>query len=178
MPRKRRKKGASSLLKFHKLKSGRKEGWRQWCAFWSGIQCWGSRGSCFISNSYFAFQQWTSPEAACERQTWRHTQHPRKWKGTSTYGRTSSKILFFKCFHLYGTSARKININTYGIRYLWKTIQKVYWSEVYCSEGYLGWWSEVKVLLKLVCCTCRVTILETRYSTFSPLCCVSYVHCC
>jgi len=38
--------------------------------------------------------------------------------------------------------------------------------------------SEVKVLLKLVCYTCGVTILETKDSTFSPLCCFSYVHCC
>jgi hypothetical protein len=65
----------------------------------------------------------------------------------------------------------------------------VKWSEVQCSEGgklgctkkgiYGGWsevkWSEVKVLLKLVCYTCGATILETRYSTFSPLCCFSYL---
>jgi len=31
--------------------------------------------------------------------------------------------------------------------------------------------SEVKVLLKLTSYTCGVTILETRYSTFSPICC-------
>jgi len=31
--------------------------------------------------------------------------------------------------------------------------------------------NEVKVLLKLVYYICAVTILETRYSTFSPLCC-------
>jgi hypothetical protein len=37
-------------------------------------------------------------------------------------------------------------------------------------------WSEVKVLLKMVCCTCGLTILETRYRSFSPLCCFSYVH--
>jgi len=37
---------------------------------------------------------------------------------------------------------------------------------------------EVKVLLKLVCYTCGVTILETMYSTFSPLCSFSCVHCC
>jgi hypothetical protein len=65
----------------------------------------------------------------------------------------------------------------------------VQWSEVKCSavkggklghtvKGVYGWWSAVKVLLKLVCYTCGVTILETRYSTFSPLCCFSCVHCC
>jgi len=34
-------------------------------------------------------------------------------------------------------------------------------------------WSEVKVLLKMVCYTCRWTSLETRYSSFFPLCCFS-----
>jgi hypothetical protein len=33
-------------------------------------------------------------------------------------------------------------------------------------------------MLKLVCYTCRVTVLETKYSTLSPLCCFYYVHCC
>jgi len=37
---------------------------------------------------------------------------------------------------------------------------------------------EVKVMLKLVRNTCGVTILETRHSTFFPLCCFYYVHCC
>jgi len=32
-------------------------------------------------------------------------------------------------------------------------------------------------MLKLVCNTCGVTILETTCSTFFPLCCFSYVHC-
>jgi hypothetical protein len=36
-------------------------------------------------------------------------------------------------------------------------------------KGIYGWWSEVKVMLKLVCITCGVTILETRCSTFLPL---------
>jgi hypothetical protein len=31
-----------------------------------------------------------------------------------------------------------------------------------------GLWGEVKVMLKLVCNTCGVTILETRCSTFFP----------
>ena len=62
---------------------------------------------------------------------------------------------------------------------------KVKWSEGQCSEsgayreGYL-WvakWSEMKVMLKLVCSTCGETILETRCSTFFPLCCFSYAHC-
>jgi hypothetical protein len=55
--KKKKKKSVSSLLKFHKLKSGREEGrGRQWCAFWSEIVL-RQQGSCFISNSYFAFQQ-------------------------------------------------------------------------------------------------------------------------
>ena len=37
---------------------------------------------------------------------------------------------------------------------------------------------EHKVMLKLVCGTCGVTILETRYSTFFLLCCFCYVRCC
>jgi len=32
-------------------------------------------------------------------------------------------------------------------------------------------------MLKLVCNICEVTILETRCSTFFPLCCLSYVYC-
>jgi len=35
---------------------------------------------------------------------------------------------------------------------------------------------EVKFMLKLVCNTCGVTVLEIRCSTFFPLCCFSYVH--
>jgi len=58
---------------------------------------------------------------------------------------------------------------------------------VKCSEGCLsgrivkgicGWWSEVKVMLKLVCISCGVTILETKCSIFFPLCCFSYMQCC
>jgi hypothetical protein len=37
-------------------------------------------------------------------------------------------------------------------------------------KGIYGWCSEVKVLLKMVCYTCGLTILETRY------CCFSYTH--
>jgi len=44
-------------------------------------------------------------------------------------------------------------------------------------KGTYGWWSEVKVMSKLVCNTCGVTILDTMCSTFFPLCCFSYVHC-
>jgi hypothetical protein len=40
-------------------------------------------------------------------------------------------------------------------------------------KGTYGWWSEEKIMLKLVCNTCGVTILETRCSTFFPLCCFS-----
>ena len=36
-------------------------------------------------------------------------------------------------------------------------------------KGIYGWWIEVKVMLKLVCNNCGVTILETRCSTFFPL---------
>jgi hypothetical protein len=36
--------------------------------------------------------------------------------------------------------------------------------------------SEVKVLLKMMCYTCGLRTLETRYGSFSPLCCFSYVH--
>jgi len=36
--------------------------------------------------------------------------------------------------------------------------------------------SELKVLLKMVCYTCGLTTLETRYCSFSPLCYFSYVH--
>jgi len=32
-------------------------------------------------------------------------------------------------------------------------------------------------MLKLMCNTCGVTLLETRCSIFFPLCCFSYVHC-
>jgi len=32
--------------------------------------------------------------------------------------------------------------------------------------------------VKMVCYTCGVTILGTRYCSSSPLCCFSYVHCC
>ena len=64
----------------------------------------------------------------------------------------------------------------------WSELKRteVMWSEVSAMKGgksgrtvkgIYGWWSEVKVLLKLVCYTCGVTILETRYSTFFPLCC-------
>jgi len=35
---------------------------------------------------------------------------------------------------------------------------------------------EVKVLLKMVCYTCGLTTLETRYCSFSPLCCFSCMH--
>jgi hypothetical protein len=35
--------------------------------------------------------------------------------------------------------------------------------------------NEVKVMSKLVCNACGVTILETRFNTFFPLCCFSYV---
>jgi hypothetical protein len=34
----------------------------------------------------------------------------------------------------------------------------------------------VKVLIKLVCYTCGLTTLGTRYCSFSPLCGFSYVH--
>jgi hypothetical protein len=57
LPRCQKKRRVYSLQKFHNLKSGRKGEGRQWCGTWSGIECWGSRGSCFISNSYLAFQQ-------------------------------------------------------------------------------------------------------------------------
>jgi len=46
---------------------------------------------------------------------------------------------------------------------------------VNCIYGLLKW-SEGPV--KIGCCTCGITILETRYSTLSPLCCFTYVHCC
>jgi len=34
----------------------------------------------------------------------------------------------------------------------------------------------VKVVLKMVCYTCGLTTLETKYCSFSPLCCIFYVH--
>jgi hypothetical protein len=37
-------------------------------------------------------------------------------------------------------------------------------------------WSEMKVLLKMVCYTCGLTTLETRYCSFSLLCCFLYRH--
>jgi len=49
----------------------------------------------------------------------------------------------------------------------------VKWSEVKWGEVQ---WSEEKVLLKIVCYTCGLTTLETRYCSFSPLCCFSYMH--
>jgi len=39
-------------------------------------------------------------------------------------------------------------------------------------------WSEVMVMLKLVCSICGVTILYTRCITFFSLWCFPYVHCC
>ena len=36
--------------------------------------------------------------------------------------------------------------------------------------------SEVKILLKMVCYTCGLTTLETRCCSFSPLFCFSYVN--
>jgi hypothetical protein len=36
--------------------------------------------------------------------------------------------------------------------------------------------SEVKVLLKMVCYVYGFTALESRYSSFTPLCCFSYMH--
>ena len=80
----------------------------------------------------------------------------------------------------------------------WCTVKGIYgwWSEVkwsavkgvksWCTvKGIYGWWSEVrwrsqgsevKVLLQMVYYTCGLTTLETRYCSFSPLCCFSYVH--
>ena len=48
----------------------------------------------------------------------------------------------------------------------------------FINESFLSskWLCEVKVLLKMVCYTCGLTTLETRYCSFSPLCCFSYVH--
>jgi len=69
---------------------------------------------------------------------------------------------------------------------------EVKWSAVKGSKsrrivkGIYWWWSEVKVLLKLVCYTCGVTISETRYSTLhcvaSPMviavnCSWSFMYC-
>jgi len=55
------------------------------------------------------------------------------------------------------------------------TVKGIYgwWSELKWVEVQ---WSEVKVLLKLVSYTCVLTTLETRYCSFSPLCCFSYMH--
>jgi len=47
-------------------------------------------------------------------------------------------------------------------------VGEVKWGEVQ--------WIEVKVLLKMVCYTCGLTTLKTRYCSFSPLCCFSYMH--
>ena len=87
------------------------------------------------------------------------------------------------------TARRVIDLVNWRKSELFVNYLKVQWSEVKCSavkggksgstvKGIYGWWSEVKVLLKLLSYTCGITILETRYSNFSPLCCFSYVHCC
>ena len=73
---------------------------------------------------------------------------------------------------------RKV-INVVATWSLGKTIQKVKWSAVGPTVKIIyGWWGEVKVMLKLVCYNCGVTILETRYSIFFPLCCLYYVRFC
>jgi hypothetical protein len=88
---------------------------------------------------------------------------------------------------------RVINVNWRESEWVVNCLKSaVNWSEVKCSavegvksgctvKGIYGWWSEVswsavKVLLKMVCYTCGLTTLETRYCSFSPLCCFSYVY--
>jgi len=72
----------------------------------------------------------------------------------------------------------------------WKLSKKcseVKWSVVQWRGGGIsgrimkviyGWWSEVKVVLKLICNNCGLTISVTRFCTSFPLCCLYYLHCC
>ena len=55
-------------------------------------------------------------------------------------------------------------------------IQNWLWEQFCYLSSNTVKWSEAKVLLKIVCYTCELTTLETRYCSFYRLCCFSYVH--